>query len=85
MAVYVDDMRAQFRNMIMCHMVADTLDELHQMADQIGIQRKWFQSGRHPHYDICLTKRAKTIRFGAKEITQVEAVNVIRRSQGKPL
>jgi hypothetical protein len=43
MAVYVDDMEASFGRMVMCHMWADTLDELLAMADRIGIQRRWMQ------------------------------------------
>jgi len=34
------------------HLTADTLDELHAEAARIGLQRRWFQSGRHPHYDV---------------------------------
>ena len=41
MTVYVDDMRAAFRGHIMCHMIADTEDELHEMAARIGIERRW--------------------------------------------
>jgi hypothetical protein len=66
MAVYVDDMRANFGRMIMCHMIADTEAELHAMADRIGVARKWYQGD---HYDIALSKRAKAVEFGAREIT----------------
>jgi len=74
MTVYVDSMRAPFRNMIMCHMVADTRDELDEMADKIGVQRKWIQ---HPgsykeHYDIAMSKRKLAVQFGAKEIGNPE-------------
>ena len=41
--VYVDDYNAPYGRMTMCHMMADTLEELHAMADKIGIARKWFQ------------------------------------------
>jgi hypothetical protein len=43
MSVYVDTMEAAFGRMIMCHMWADTLDELLAMADRIGVLRKWLQ------------------------------------------
>jgi len=74
MAVYVDDMRAPFGRMIMCHMVADTTDELLAMADRIGVARKWLQNpGTYrEHFDIAMSKRAVAVRCGAIEITQRE-------------
>ena len=66
MSVYVDDMRAPFGRMIMCHMVADTEDELHEMADTIGVARRWYQGD---HYDIALSKRALAVKAGAIEFT----------------
>ena len=79
MAVYVDDMRAPFGRMIMCHMGADTLVELHRMAGMLGIQRKWFQcppKASWPHYDISLGKRGLAVKYGAVEITQRQMVSV---------
>ena len=72
MSVYVDDMRAPFGRMIMCHMIADTDAELHAMADRIGVARRWHQAPpRHDsHYDIALSARAKAVAAGAAEITQ---------------
>ncbi len=59
------------------HMQADTLDELHAMADQLGLRRSWFQSkpGKpwHDHYDLTRTKRDHAIRLGAVAITWREA------------
>jgi hypothetical protein len=34
-------MRAPFGRMIMCHMFADTTEELNDMADKIGVAGKW--------------------------------------------
>jgi hypothetical protein len=69
MAVYVDTMRAKYRGMIMCHMFADTLTELHAMAEAIGMKRAWFQDKKSgPHYDISLGPRAKALSLGAVEV-----------------
>jgi hypothetical protein len=69
--VYVDDMRAPYGRLIMCHMIADTDEELLAMADRIGVQRKWHQyPGTHrSHFDIALSKRALAVAAGAQEIT----------------
>lgn len=71
MAVYVDDMRARFGRLVMCHMIADTEAELHAMADKIGVARRWHQKPgtAQSHYDICLSKRALAVAAGAKETT----------------
>jgi Protein of unknown function (DUF4031) len=81
--VYVDSERNQYGRMIMCHMVADTLDELHEMAQRIGLQRRWFQASRAgtPHYDICQSKRALAVSFGAVEIGRRELVELVRRQR----
>jgi hypothetical protein len=71
MSVYVDDMRAEFGNMIMCHMVADSTEELLAMVDKIGVQRKWIQySGTYrEHFDIALSKKKLAIQNGAIHVT----------------
>ena len=72
--IYVDNYNAKLGNMIMCHMIADTQEELHQMAKDIGIKRKWFQDKKIPHYDISKTKRKLAISKGAQEITTRELI-----------
>ena len=79
MTVYVDRARHAYRRMVMCHMMADTLEELHAMADRIGVARRHFQPLSSPHYDICLTKRALAIRAGAVETSRQQMVALIRR------
>lgn len=64
----------------MCHMLADTTDELHSMADKIGIARKWYQAqASTPHYDICKAKRALAVQLGAIEVDRRQLVSIIRR------
>lgn len=71
MSVYVDNMQCPFGRMIMCHMVADTSDELRQMAATIGVQGKWIQhaSTYKEHFDISKSMRARAVAAGAVEIT----------------
>jgi hypothetical protein len=84
MSVYVDRARNRFGRMVMCHMLADTLDELHAMADRIGLRREWFQSkASTPHYDVSLEKRALAIRHGARDCSRAEIVEVIRRLRSR--
>lgn len=80
MAVYVDDMRASFGRMKMCHMIADSTDELLAMADRIGVARKWLQKAgtAHEHFDIAMSKRALAIAAGAIEISRMDLGRKLR-------
>lgn len=83
MTVYVDDMRAQFGRMVMCHMLSDTTEELLAMADRIGVQRKWLQCAGTPkeHFDIALSKRALAVAAGAVEVGKSGVVEVLKRKR----
>lgn len=68
MSIYVDDARHAYRGMIMCHMWADTLGELLQMADAIGLDRAWLQQppkASWVHFDISLAKKTAALARGA--------------------
>lgn len=86
MSVYVDRMEAPFGQMIMCHMMADSTEELVAMAVAIGVKTKWIQKRGTPyeHFDICKSKRAMAVKQGAIEITreQVAALLNQRRQKG---
>jgi len=63
-----------------CHLTADTLSELHEFAERIGMKRAWFQEHRrHPHYDLTASKRRLAVRLGAVEIRARERAERIRR------
>ncbi len=79
MSVYVDHAENMLGRMKMCHMLADTEEELHAMAARIGLRRSWFQPNSSPHYDVSKEKRALAVKYGAKEVTNKELVAVIRR------
>ena len=64
--------------MVMCHMMADSTDELLAMADKIGVQRKWIQKqGQwNEHFDVCLASREKAVANGAIQLTARELVSL---------
>ncbi len=68
MAVYVDQERNRLGRMVMCHMFADTAEELHAMAAALGLRREWYQPVSFPHYDVSLLKRSRAVQFGAIEV-----------------
>lgn len=77
MSIYVDHLftwpgkRGQW-----CHMMTDgDVQELHEMAQRIGIKRHWFQNKkRFPHYDLRPVQREFAIKAGAIEVSGVELV-----------
>lgn len=82
MAVYVDQLKeypnvrgqAARHGTRWCHMTADTLEELHAMADRIGMRRSWFQPAallHLCHYDLVPRRRALAVRFGAVEVNSL--------------
>lgn len=89
MSVYVDDANIPFGRMTMCHMIADTEDELMAMADKIGVARKWIQ--RKPgmpwrtHFDICRSKKVLAVSLGAIEIDMGELADILARKRAAHL
>lgn len=99
MSVYVDDARHPFGRYIMCHLWADTEEELLAMVDRIGVDRKWIQG--HPtlssgkarkaswvHFDIVKTKRALAVKAGAIETDRYGPAEHVARldvASGDPL
>lgn len=80
MSVYVDAPVWRLGRMHMCHMIADTPEELHAMADRLGLKRSWFQAtASFPHYDIAKTKRELAIAAGAIECDRNTFVAHMRR------
>lgn len=65
MAVYIGTKEYKYGKMIMWHMVANTLEELHEMASSCGIVKRHFQDGKRPHYDVCKESKQFAISKGA--------------------
>jgi hypothetical protein len=82
-ACYVDAVRdyphAGLRFTEFCHLLADTRDELHEMADRLEIPRRFFQD--HPyrwHHDLPAHLRPRAIALGAQEVTMHEVGALLR-------
>ena len=65
--------------MIMCHMVADTLDEMHEMAEKVGVRQYYQQHAKYPHYDICQSKRTQALVLGAHSVRRRELLAVAKK------
>lgn len=82
MAVYVDKVKLAFGRMVMSHMIADDEEELHAMADRIGLKRSWYQADAStPHYDVSQSKKRAAIEAGAVELERREFVEVVKRKR----
>jgi hypothetical protein len=71
MTVYVDDAVTWWRGQRWAHLMADTLEELHAMAAQLGMPRRAFQdkpSGAH--YDVTIELREQALQLGATAISR---------------
>ncbi|MGE5513016.1 MAG: DUF4031 domain-containing protein [Bacteroidota bacterium] len=91
MTIYVDALRdngwvLRGRRVQNCHMYTDgPVDELHAMADRIGMRRSWFQAddARLPHYDLTPSRRAAALLNGAVEATSRDVWEQMKRNRAK--
>lgn len=80
MAVYVDKEQIAWRGKLWCHLVADSLDELHTFAAALGLKRSWFQErASYPHYDVTLSVRERALNRGAVSVGKTEMLNSARK------
>ena len=73
MACYVDTVRhypdAGLRYTDYCHLLADTVPELHALAAELGLPRQIYQD--HPwrwHYDLPAHLRPRALELGAESV-----------------
>ncbi len=92
MSVYVDDAVHPWRGQRWAHLMADTLPELHAMAERLGIPRRAFQNKTSgAHYDVTAELRLEAIRLGAVALSRhtdrerLKAVIQRAREQGRGL
>lgn len=100
MTVYVDDAKHPYtpehapgRSYVMCHLWADTVEELLAFVDKIEVNRRWIQG--HPtlsmpkyrkaswvHFDIVQTKRVLAVKLGAVETDKYGPIEHVARLKG---
>ena len=64
------------------HLITDSnIEELHEFASKIGLQRAWFQNKNknHPHYDIWGTMLQRALKAGAQKIEPIKIVEILRK------
>ncbi len=80
MTVYVDHAAIPatiggYRPAKWSHLMADTVEELHEFAVKIGLRREWFQDHpRFPHYDVTESRRKIALANGAIPESTREAI-----------
>ena len=86
MGVYVDSLLRYPGNRIhpgraTCHLFADSLAELHDFAERLGMRREWSQIGRRGivHYDLDAERRAAALALGAVALSRRDSVAKWRR------
>jgi hypothetical protein len=80
MTVYVDDAVTWWRGQRWAHLMADTLEELHAMASQLGLPRRAFQDKTSgAHYDVTEELRAQALRLGSVAISRHADRELMRR------
>jgi hypothetical protein len=71
MSVYIDDAVHLWRGRRWAHLMADSLDELHDFAERLGLSRQVFQDKRSgAHYDIDIALRERALTMGAIAISR---------------
>lgn len=81
MSIYIDELKESPRWEYAkgCHLFADTLEELHNFASIIGLDRDWFQDKRLPHYDLTTNKRYMALANGANEVSLRKYLKTLHR------
>lgn len=80
--IYIDKPK-KYNNIAYSHMISETLTELHQFAEKIGIPRRMFHNpiGKNkPHYDVKEEYFANVIEQGAILTDSKKIVNILKEN-----
>lgn len=79
MTVYVDNSGVNWHGRTWFHLMADSVEELHEFAGKLGLKPEWYQGRSIPHYDVVASKRRKALMLGAQAIGSAKVVELIRK------
>jgi hypothetical protein len=85
-ALYVDDAIWRWQGLQWAHLLADSIDDLHRFAADLGINRLSYQGPPRtsvPHYDLTAYERRRAIARGAIACSRHEIVVVLRRARSE--
>ena len=89
MSVYVDDLQGCMRSKKWpynrsCHLMADSVEELHYFAGQMMLNPAWFQGQSSlPHYDLTKNTRMLAVKLGAIEVGREKFGELIRKYRSR--
>lgn len=87
MAVYVDELNVCVKSRKWpyshsCHLVADSVAELHYFAGRMMLKPSWFQDQSVlPHYDLTKGRRMLAIKLGALEIDRESLGELMKKNR----
>ena len=80
MAVYVDNLCDWgWHRGPSCHLIADSVSELIEFAESIGLRPEWFQQKSSPHFDLTAASRRQAVLRGAVELDRRAVVHKLRQ------
>lgn len=83
MATYVDNSNNPRGRHRVCHLFADTTEELIQIGKKLGLNERWVSMrGTHLEcFDLWRSKRTKAIKHGAISITRERVAEIIEEKK----
>ena len=87
MSVYVDELNACVKSRKWpysqsCHLVADSVEELHYFAGRMMLKPAWFQDKPElPHYDLTKGMRLLAVKLGAIEVNKYKISELMKKNR----
>ena len=89
MTVYVDRLfkrspknpRVRRFGYLWCHLLADSVEELHDFAKELGLKKSYYRHKPLGHYDLTPNKQKLALKSGAEKISTREYLVRLRTSR----